>query len=144
MQYTIDQLCEHIYQRVYDIYDIFKGFFGEDNVDLQEYSEDYIRGSLSIFLQADATKTEGMENTYEVSDALLKRIEDNYSSFKSIIYVWWSNVTITNENDKSINIQDLYAKVGIQMDGRIPYENVGFLLNRATYTKEQFLSNYMH
>ncbi len=137
-------MCEHIYQKVHDIHDIFKNFFGEDNVDLQEYSKDYIRDCLSLYLRDNAVKVEGAENTYEVSEVLLKRMEENYSSYKSTIYVWWSQVTITNENDRSVNIQDLYAKIEVQMDGRIPYENAGFLLNRATYPREQFLSNYMH
>lgn len=61
-----------------------------------------------------------------------------------IIYVWWPHVTVTNEFNKSVSIQDLYAKIKINLEGLIPYEFPGFLLNRATYSKEQFLSDYMH
>ena len=146
MQYTIDQIHRHITQKVYDIYEIFKGFFGEDNVDLQGNAvTPLLKSSFAFYLQGHSAQlVKGTKDTYEVSDAFLKVMEEHYMTMKSTIYVWWSNVTVTNENDKSVNIQDLYAKIEVQMDGRIPYENLGFHLNRATYTKEQFLSDYMH
>ena len=61
-----------------------------------------------------------------------------------LIYVWWPSVTVTNEYNKSVHIQDLYAKIEIDDKGLIPFEFFGFQLNRATYSQEQFLSNYMH
>lgn len=61
-----------------------------------------------------------------------------------LIYVWWPQVTVTNEYGQSVSIQDLYAKIKINNEGHIPFEFPGFLLNRATYSKEQFLSDYMH
>ena len=61
-----------------------------------------------------------------------------------LIYVWWPHVTVTNEYNQSISIQDLYAKIEINNEGRIPFEFFGFQLNRATYSQEQFLSDYMH
>ena len=35
MQYTINQLYKHLYQKVYNVYEVFKNFFNEENVDLQ-------------------------------------------------------------------------------------------------------------
>lgn len=61
-----------------------------------------------------------------------------------LIYVWWPKVTVTNEYNKSVHIQDLYAKIEINDEGLIPYEFWGFQLNRATYSQEQFLSDYLH
>ena len=61
-----------------------------------------------------------------------------------LIYVWWPYVTVTNEFNKSVSIQDLYAKIEIDDKGLIPFEFSGFQLNRATYSQEQFLSDYMH
>lgn len=146
MQYTIDQLHKCIFQKVYDTYEIFKNFFGEDNVDLQGNAvASILRSSIAFYLEGHSAQlVKGTKDTYEVSDAFLKVMAEHYMTLKSTIYVWWSNVTVTNENDRSVNIQDLYAKIEVQADGRIPYENKGFLLNRATYTKEQFLSNYCH
>lgn len=149
MVYTINQLYDYLYQKVNSVYDVFKDFFGEGNVDLQRnIFEDIFKRRLGITLSNFGYKVlesaeNGFDIPYEISDAQIAEIEHEYSDRKSIIYVHWNNVTVTNEHDKSVEIQDLYAKVDVQMDGRIPYENVGFLLNRATYTREQFLSNYL-
>ena len=42
-----------------------------------------------------------------------------------LIYVWWPHVTVTNEYDQSVSIQDLYAKIEINNEGRIPFEFSG-------------------
>lgn len=142
MQYTINQLYDHLCQRVNNIYDIFKGFFGEEFVDLQSPKEDIIKLDIASFVAPYRTASDADE--YELKESRLKELETLFSDRKVIIYVWWPVVIVTNENNRSINIQDLYAKIEITLEGRIPYENTGFLLNRATYTREQFLSNYLH
>lgn len=88
-------------QKVCDVYDVFKNFFGEQFVDLQK-------------------------------------------GISYIIYVWWPSVLVTNEYNRSVSIQDLYAKIRINSEGLIPFECPGFQLNRATYPKDQFLSGYLH
>lgn len=151
MQYTINQLYQHLHGKVDTIYDTFKGFFGEAYVDLQEYSLKDRNDINAVIIDAmehqciilDYDDTE-FTKSYEIKDKELEEIETFFKDVKTIIYVWFPTVTVTNENDKSINIQDLYAKIVIQWNGRIPYENWGFTLNRSTYTKEQFLSDYVH
>ncbi len=103
MQHSVTLTPDPAHQKVYDVYDVFKNFFGEQFVDIQN----------------------GSDNTF-------------------FIYVWWSHVIVTNEFNKSVSIQDLYAKIKINTDGLIPFEFPGFQLNRATYSKEQFLSDYLH
>jgi len=143
MQYTINQLYDILYQRVNDIYDTFKSFFGEANVDLQTRDRKTFERMLENYLETwHITLNEN--NAYDIADTILAEMKEAYYSETADIYVHWDRVTVTNEHDKSVEIQDLYAKVGINLEGRIPYENRGFLLNRATYTKEQFLSNYLH
>ena len=92
-------------QKVQDVYDVFKNFFGEPYVDLQVDTSD--------------------------NDSFL-------------IYVWWPKVIVTNEYNKSVTIQDLYAKIKINSEGLIPFEFPSFLLNRATYSIDQFFSDYLH
>lgn len=87
------------------VYDVFKDFFGEQYVDLQE--------------------------------------EDTGSHTKFIL-VYWPRVRVTNEYNKYIDITDLYAKIPIENDGRIPWESRGFYLNRTSYTAVQFYRSYMH
>ena len=143
MQYTIPQLEQVVYQRVNEVYDTFKGFFGEEYVDLPK--EDSIIYHIKSFLRTyNFTVKLNDETTYELSDVLIHNLNDYVSARIVYIYVWWPRVTVTNEHNKSIDIQDLYAKIPIQLNGRIPYEYPGFQLNRATYSEEQFLSNYLH
>lgn len=148
MQYTINELYDHIYKKVNNVYDVFKGFFGEDYVDLQKPEEETTKKDIINYLH---NKGEGEGCSYtqydtpiEVSDVVIERLEDYYAHTKVNIYVWWPRVTVTNEYNKSIHIQDLYSLTIVQLDGRIPYECVGFRLNRATYPLEQFISGYLH
>ena len=89
--------------KVQETYEIFKDYFGESKVDLQDTS----------------TST-------------------------PFILIWWPQVKVTNENNRSIWIQDLYAKVQITRGGLIPTFNRGFTLNRATYPLDQWVCSYMH
>lgn len=149
MQYTISQLYDLIFEKANTVYDIFKGFFGEDNVDLckplpkSSFISRIIEEMEECGIVIDYNDSE-YTKSYEISDINLVNIKSSFSTQKVAIHVWWKSVTVTNEHNKSINIQDLYARIDVRLNGRIPYENVGFLLNRATYTKKQFLSNYLH
>jgi len=62
----------------------------------------------------------------------------------SAIMVWWPTVIVTNDNNKSVIIKDLYAKIVVTPEGRIPYESRGFQLNRTTFSNEQWTSGYLH
>lgn len=57
------------------------------------------------------------------------------------ITVRFPEVRITNEADKYIDIQDLYARVTIRRDGTL-VRNIQF--TRSTYTAIQYLSDYAH
>lgn len=152
MEYTVNQLYQHLFEKPLSIYDTFKGFFGEDFVDIQTHQGREL-ASFKEYLFAkicdeasitNGDKEEDFNLHFEVSAEQLVELENIAKDKRFIIYVWWPRVTVTNEYDKSVNIQDLYAKIEIQGDGTIPYECNGFILNRATYTREQFMSNYMH
>lgn len=69
------------------------------------------------------------------------RFYDFLSQFQYQIVVHFPEVTITNENNKSIVIQDLYAKVCINGLGNLCS---GPLFNRATYPYIQMVRGYMH
>jgi hypothetical protein len=150
MQYTINQLQQLVFKKVYDIYDIFKGFFGEEHVDLHDYNsliKTFIRSRIAEkgYNRVDEVNAlTDTEETYDVPDEFIDELNEQFAEKKVTIFVWWPTVTITNEHNRSINIQDLYAKITVQLDGRIPYECTGFLLNRTTYTADQFFSDYMH
>lgn len=137
MQYTVDEIYNLLCKKVNGIREIFENFFGESHVDMQGC--DLIKLRLKNILNVPDNYE---ELTFPQEE--LDRAMKHFVNSRITIYVWWPEVTVTNENDRSTKIQDLYARIVVQMDGRIPYENHGFLLNRATYTSQQFQRNYMH
>lgn len=142
MQYTSEQLYDILHQNVNTVYETFKSFFGEDMVDLQRIREKrWLMENIKSYLRNYKVPDTAY---YEINDYVLNGLKEYCSDDLYGIYIWWPTVTITNENNKSVVIRDLYARVDIQLDGRIPYEQVGFRLNRATYSQEQFLSDYLH
>lgn len=57
------------------------------------------------------------------------------------LIVYFPTVTVTNENDESIVITDLYVKVVISSEGLI---EGNFEMTRGSYTLSQAYSNYLH
>lgn len=112
------------------IYDIFKDFYGEEFVDMQNYLslEEYIS-----FIRRNFSE----ERILELGNNLYGSNRFN----EIFILVRFPEVRVTNENDRYIDIWELYAKVTFNCRG----ESRGdFLLNRAEYDVFQFQNNYMH
>lgn len=142
MQYTINQLREELFKPVYDVYAIFQNFFGEDKTDLQNVPSDTNIVN-SVYSCTDIGEIDP-DTPFELSESDSAAIKSRYRDTTLNILVWWPEVTVTNENDRSVTIYDLYAKVELRHDGTIPAENRGFQLNKATYTGKQFVSGYQH
>ena len=141
MQYTINQLRQEIFGKVYEVYDVFQNFFGEQFTDLQEVPEDdLIISSLSNW---DVHPGDA-EGTWELDNSQFRSVKQQWSTLRPVIMVWWPEVTVTNENDRSVNIQDLYSKIQITLEGRIPYEIRSFMLCRTTFSEVQYISGYQH
>ena len=136
MYYTIDELRNTLFKNVYDVHQVFKDFFGEEYVDLQNVPDDGQLLPLGVSLDK-------LSET-NISDEHIADFKSRFEDHKFAIMVWWPKVTVTNENDRSVEIDDLYAKIEILMDGTIPYENTGFKLNRSTFSKAQYISGYLH
>ena len=142
MTYTINELRLEIFGKVYEVYEIFQNFFGEGHTDLQQVPADD-RIIDVVYACTDIGNIEPDTNI-EISEDELNSIKDRFLSYKPFIMVWWPSVTVTNENNRSVQIQDLYAKIQVNLEGRIPYESRGFFLNRTTFTEIQFNSGYCH
>ena len=112
------------------IYDIFKDFYGEEFVDMQNYLslEEYIS-----FIGRNFSE----ERILELGNNLYG--SDRFNEI--FILVRFPEVRVTNENDRYIDIWELYAKVTFNWRG----ESRGdFLLNRAEYNVFQLQNNCMH
>lgn len=141
MQYTINELRQKLFSPVYDVYEVFQNFFDERYVDLQGLPDN--EELSEMLMQFWGIQPIGSDS-YELNDADYEAIKSRYNDTRATIMVWWPNVRVTNEHDKFVDIQDLYARIVITMEGRIPYENTGFQLVRSTFSEQQFNTRYVH
>lgn len=81
------------------------------------------------------------EDKVDLQIPSLQAFLEDEASFRCNLYVYWPKVTITNENNESLDIDDLFAKMVLYKDGTLAG---GFKLNRSTYSYTQFECNYMH
>lgn len=112
------------------IYDIFKDFYGEEFVDMQNYLS--LEGYISLIRR------------HFSEESILEPGNNLYGSDKFneiFILVRFPEVRVTNENDRYIDIWELYAKVTFNWRGK---SRGDFLLNRAEYDVFQLQNNYMH
>lgn len=145
---------------------IFNDFFGEDKVDMQGFmSVDKFKSWLDITPISEYTSREllGMSeedyNTYrgqsltdlrgEILNAALNQlcselVVDSIGQKKfgsGFILVHFPHVRITNEYNRFVDINHLYAKVGVLHNGSM---DGCFTLNRSEYTYLHISNGYMH
>ena len=169
MNELIESKIEELYSLLMDkpnqVLAIFNDFFGEDKVDMQGFmSIDEFKSWLNVTPISRYTSREvlGMSmedyNTYssqpltnlrgEVLDLVLNQlcseIVDTIGDIKfssGFILVHFPHVRITNEYNRFVDINHLYAKVKVLHNGSM---NGYFSLNRAEYTYLHISSGYMH
>lgn len=107
-------------ENINSIYEIFKDYFGEERVDLQRIADK------KLFIE---------KITGDVNNIMIG------SEYYPYIIVHFPKVTVTNEFNDSVNIEDLWAKVIISYNGTL---YCGFTLNRSTYPESHWCSDYMH
>lgn len=140
MTYTVSGLRETALSDLYAVYEMFKDFFGEEYVDLQDIpSDDQMKEYLKL------------QNCAGLSDSQYELDERQYENIRTVIrawdtaciMVWWPKVKVVNEYDRYVWIDDLYAKISINGSGLLnSYKPLVF--TRASYTKNQWLSDYCH
>ena len=170
MNELIESKIEELYSLLMDkpnqVLAIFNDFFGEDKVDMQGFmSVDELKSWLSVTPISTYISREvlgmsmGDYNTYssqpltnlrgEVLDLVLDQLcsreivdyigDTRFSS--GFILVHFPHVRITNEYNRFVDINHLYAKVKVLHNGSM---NGYFSLNRAEYTYLHISSGYMH
>lgn len=169
MNELIERKLEEIYTSAIEVpnqvLEIFNDFFGEDNVDMQglisvETFKSTIQDimisryipQLCFFRLADYNryKDNTLANFTDEAPPVILSVLDNTSARRNVnemvfplinIIVHFPHVRITNEYDRFVDINHLYAKVTITWDGRI----IGkFTLNRSEYPYLHIYNNYMH
>ena len=167
----IEEKVEETYNSLMDkplrVLGIFNDFFGEDKVDMQGYwSLDKFKSwiniePLSTYIPDGNTVSMSrndwsMYKTCAITDLPEDQVEkvvnvltDNRvkerignAKFNGIfILVHFPHVRVTNEYDRFVDINHLWAKVKVMYDGTL---NGAFTLNRSEYTLLHFKSGYMH
>lgn len=143
MTYTAEELQKEVYKKVFEVYEIFQNYFEPQYVDLQN-CKDVQEMEAAIMRIYPSIGTSKVESKYDISPDVIEELRTYFGDHKPYILVWWPEVTVTNENNRSIKIKDLYAKIELLLDGTIPYENTGFQLIRTTFNKRQYSCGYVH
>lgn len=166
MENNIEELYNSVMKKPLRILDIFNNFFGEEKVDMQGYPtmeefkswintepiSTYTTNSISGLDREDWERFKMFALTdLPYNKAAVIMINFKYESFISFlsslkfnnlfIIVHFPQVRITNEHDRYVDINHLWAKVKILCNGTM---NGGFGLNRSEYTMLHMSSDYMH
>lgn len=167
----IEEKIEELYNSLMDkplrVLGIFNDFFGEDKVDMQGYwSLDKFKSwmniePLSTYIPDGNIVSMNMNGwsmykTWSITDLPGDQVEKvvnvltnttvkeriGNAKFNGIfILVHFPHVRVTNEHDRFIDINHLWAKVKVSYDGTL---NGEFTLNRSEYTLLHIRSHYMH
>lgn len=83
-----------------------------------------------------------MSNRQKVVDILKDYYgEDRVDDQGAYVLIYWPEVTVTNESDRSTDIKELYARIVVNTNGTLEGT---FRLNRAEYSCTEWFNNYMH
>lgn len=167
----IEDKIEELYNSLMDkplrVLGIFNDFFGEDKVDMQGYwSLDKFKSWINIeplstyIPNGDIVSMNRNDWSMYKAQAITDLPEDQVkkvvnvltnttakekignAKFNSIfILVHFPHVRVTNEHDRFVDINHLWAKMRVMYDGTL---NGGFTLNRSEYTMLHISSRYMH
>lgn len=167
----IEEKIEELYNSLMDkplrVLGIFNDFFGEDKVDMQGYwSLDKFKSWMNIEplstyipdgnIVSMNVNDWSMYKTWSITDLPGDQVEKvvnvltnttvkeriGNAKFNGIfILVHFPHVRVTNEHDRFVDINHLWAKVKVSYNGTL---NGGFTLNRSEYTLLHIRSHYMH
>lgn len=168
---TIEEKIEELYNSLMEkplrVLSIFNDFFGEDKVDMQGYwSLDKFKSwmniePLSTYIPDGNIVSMNMNDwsmykTWSITDLPGDQVEKvvnvltnttvkeriGNAKFNGIfILVHFPHVRVTNEHDRFVDINHLWAKVKVAYNGTL---NGEFTLNRSEYTLLHIRSHYMH
>lgn len=163
----IEELYNSLMDRPLRVLSIFNDFFGEDKVDMQGYwSLDKFKSwmniePLSTYIPSSSivgmsSEDWNMYKTWAITDLPGNQVEKVVNVLTSttvkerignakfngmFILVHFPHVRVTNEHDRFVDINHLWAKVKVMYNGTL---NGRFTLNRSEYTMLHISSGYMH
>lgn len=106
---------------IYEVKEVLEDFFTEEKVDFQN------------LITFENFKTIIEENNNNIPSTL-------FDSPVTVL-IYYPEITITNEFNKSITIKDVYIKLNIRYSGKLCDS---FTINRSTYSIKEYTSHYIH
>jgi len=163
----IEELYNSLMDKPFRVLSIFNDFFGEDKVDMQGYLRldefkswmnieplsTYIPNSNIVSMDNNdwsmyrtQTITDLPEDQVEkvvngLTNIIVKEIIGNVEFNDIFILVHFPHVRVTNEHNRFVDINHLWAKIKVMWDGTMSGR---FTLNRSEYTLLHFRSHYLH
>lgn len=161
----VEELYNSLMEKPLRVLGIFNDFFGEERIDMQGYmSLERFKSWLNLTSINGYVISRGLVGmsrdewgmyqnmtieelpTPQVTKVIdnLQRVREKIGSLKFggiFILVHFPHVRVTNEHDRFVDINHLWAKVKVSYNGTL---NGGFTLNRSEYTLLHMSSNYMH
>ena len=163
----IEELYNSLMDRPLRVLGIFNDFFGEDKVDMQGYwsldkfkswmnivpLSTYIPDGAIVSMNSNDWSIYGtqaitdlpgdqVEKVVNVLTSTIVKERIGNAKFNGIfILVHFPHVRVTNEHDRFVDINHLWAKVKVMYNGTL---DGGFTLNRSEYTLLHIRSHYMH
>lgn len=163
----VEKLYESLMEKPLRVLGIFNDFFGEERVDMQGYPE---LSNFSLWMSINSISTYcvgrdvvnmsseewGLYKDLPITELPVSQISKVVDSFglasvidrigrlkfnNIFILVHFPHVRVTNEHDRFVDINHLWAKVKVMYNGTL---TGGFTLNRSEYTMLHFTSDYMH
>ena len=163
----IEELYNSLMDKPFRVLSIFNDFFGENKVDMQGYfSLDEFKSWMNIeplstyipnsnivsmdnndwSMYRTQTITDLPEDQVEkvvngLTNIIVKEIIGNVEFNDIFILVHFPHVRVTNEHNRFVDINHLWAKVKVMRYGTMSGR---FTLNRSEYTLLHFRSHYLH
>ena len=166
VEIKIQELYGLIMSKPYEVLEIFNHYYGEDRVDIQSFPTfEEFKGYVNISYITNILSYEVLDirpsEYIKLADKTLLTVPDNLiervlevitdtsvvdylgrTYFNNIfILVHFPRVKITNENDKFVYANHMYAKICVSYNGSMISR---FTLNRAEYSYDHISSDYMH
>lgn len=166
VEIKIQELYDLIMSKPYEVLEIFNHYYGEDRVDIQSFPtfeefKEYVTTSIitSILscevldIRPSEYKKLANKTLIAVPDNLIERVLEVLTDTSVVDYfgrayfnnifilVHFPRVKITNENDKFVYANHMYAKICVSYNGSMISR---FTLNRAEYSYDHISSDYMH
>ncbi|MBQ9392000.1 MAG: hypothetical protein IJU02_07435 [Lachnospiraceae bacterium] len=136
----INSIIDKIFKNALEAACVISDYFGEELVDVDIKREILTQS----FINSNFTDTffNGYDESrfYEHEESFINVVRASPGRYVEVL-VRFPKVTVTNENDKSIEIRELYVKININYDGSLlDY----FKMRRSEFTISQWVSQYSH